>query len=321
MSEFDIITRYFSTQSTHRPDVLTGIGDDAAIVKPLAGYELAITTDTLVKGIHFPESTLPYDIGYKSLAVNLSDLAAMGAKPAFVTLALTLPKKDTDFIQSFCHGFFTLANRYDVQLIGGDLTHGPLSITIQAMGYTLPEQAILRSGAKPHDLIYVTGTLGDAGLALQHLQQGMTIQSAYQHEIIKRLLRPEPQIAIGLSLTSLATAAIDISDGLAADLNHILKASGVGARINVDKLPLSQGLTHTLTADKAIALALTAGDDYELCFTVPAQKQIELEKRLSNLTCNYKYTCIGEITANPGLTLHYNNGNHYHGPVLGYEHF
>jgi thiamine-monophosphate kinase len=319
MSEFDIITRYFTAQTKHRPDVLTGIGDDAAIVKPLAGHDLAITTDTLVSGVHFPESTLPYDIGFKSLAVNLSDLAAMGAKPAWVTMALTMPHQDNDFIQAFCNGFFNLANRYSVQLIGGDLTHGPLSITIQALGFTLPQQAVLRSQAKPGDLIYVTGTLGDAGLALKHIQQGLAINPEYHNEILQRLQRPEPRITTGECLPTLASAAIDISDGLAADLGHILKASNVGAMINVEQLPLSLALTNTLAAEQAIELALTAGDDYELCFTVSAQKRAELEKQLSALSC--RHTCIGEITAKPGLTLRYKNGSKYHGAVLGYQHF
>lgn len=318
MSEFDIINRYFNTQSTHRSDVLTGIGDDAAIVKPLAGHELVITTDTLVSGIHFPAATAPFDIGFKSLAVNLSDLAAMGAKPAWVTMALTLPEENTDFIQAFCNGFFTLAKRYAVELIGGDLTHGPLSITIQAMGFTLPHQAILRSGAKPHDLIYVTGTLGDAGLALKHIQHHLALKPEYQQQVLEKLNRPEPRIAIGECLSSLASAAIDISDGIAADLGHILEASGVGATVNVLQLPLSQALTNTLTAEKAIALALTAGDDYELCFTIPAQKREELEKKLASLSC--RFTCIGEITEKPGLQL-YNNGSKYHGPIHGYQHF
>lgn len=319
MSEFDIITRYFTAQTTQRADVLTGIGDDAAIVKPLAGHELAITTDTLVAGVHFPESTLPYDIGFKSLAVNLSDLAAMGAKPAWVTMALTLPHEDNDFIQAFCNGFFTLANRFAVQLIGGDLTHGPLSITIQALGFTLPQQAILRSQAKPGDLVYITGTLGDAGLALKHIQQDLVLKPEYQRDVLERFHRPEPRIAIGECLPSLASAAIDISDGFAADLGHILKASAVGASIHVEQLPLSEALTHTLTPEQAIALALTAGDDYELCFTVPAQKRAQLEKKLSALPC--RYTCIGEITEKQGLELRYNNGSKYHGPVLGYQHF
>lgn len=319
MHEFDIIKTFFLSQSIHRPDVSTGIGDDAAIVQPPQGIELAITTDTLVCGVHFPESTSPYDIGYKSLAVNLSDLAAMGAAPAWVTMTLTLPNKNTDWIKAFSQGFFHLANQHHVQLIGGDLTHGPLSITIQAIGFTPTQQAILRSKAKSGDFIYVTGTLGDAGLALKHIRQHITLDPAYQQAILQRLNRPEPRISIGRRLRSFASAAIDISDGLAADLSHILNASAVGARLNVNELPLSDGLSQTLTSDEAIALALTAGDDYELCFTLPPQHHAEFEKQLSPLPC--RITCIGKITEKPGLELHYHDGGAYHGPILGYQHF
>lgn len=319
MHEFDLISKYFSTQTMHRDDIRVGIGDDAAVVLPPHDQELAITTDTLVSGLHFPESTLPYDIGYKSLAVNLSDLAAMGAKPAWLSLALTLPKNDEEWIESFCNGFFTLANRYKAQLIGGDLTHGPLSITIQAMGFTPRGSAILRRGAKAGDLIYVTGTLGDAGLGLRLIQKQIQVDSIYQREVLEKLHRPEPRLATAEHLRGLASAAIDISDGFAADLGHILKASGVGAKINIEDLPLSESLSRSLSMDEALALALTAGDDYELCFTVPKQKQAELEKKLSSLPC--RYTLIGEITAHKDLDLRFNNGNKYHGPLLGYQHF
>jgi thiamine-monophosphate kinase len=319
MNEFDLIKHYLATQTQHRKDVAIGIGDDAAIVIPPSGFELAITSDTLINDIHFPSSALPFDIGYKSLAVNLSDLAAMGATPAWVTLALTLPHADEDWLQAFCEGFFTLANRYQVQLIGGDLTHGPLSITVQALGFTPPHQALLRSQAKPGDLIYVTGTIGDAGLALQHVQSRMQLDAAYQLEILERLNRPEPRIKTGENLRDVAHAAIDISDGLAADLGHILKQSQVGAVLYVDRLPLSNALIQSLPHEAAISLALTAGDDYELCFTIPPEKCRELDKRLANLAC--RYTCIGEITQQPDLKLQYQNGNKYHGSILGYQHF
>lgn len=319
MTEFDIIKNYFATQVEHRSDVIYGIGDDAAIVLVPPGHELVITTDTLINGVHFPESTLPYDIGYKSLAVNLSDLAAMGATPAWVTMALTLPFADENWIQEFCDGFFTLANRHQVQLIGGDLTHGPLSITIQALGFIPSGYALLRSQAKPGDLIYVTGTLGDAGLALKCLQNNIQLDASYLRLLLARLNHPEPRIATGKALLDFAHAAIDISDGLAADLGHILEASHVGARIFVDQLPLSNELQHSLSPEKAIALALTAGDDYELCFTVPAEKRIELEEILSTMPC--RFTCIGEIITPLGLDLRYTTGGKYNGSIHGYEHF
>lgn len=319
MTEFDIIKNYFAIQLESRPDVKIGIGDDAAIVIPPTGCELAITTDTLVSGIHFPNATSPYDIGHKSLAVNLSDLAAMGATPAWVTLALTLPKADTEWIQAFCQGFFTLANRHHVQLIGGDLTHGPLSITIQALGFSPHKTALLRSQAKGSDLIYVTGTIGDAGLALQFLQQRIQLTPTYQTTLLERFNRPEPRIMMGEQLRYFASSAIDISDGLAADLTHILEQSRVGARIQVDHLPLSEALIHTLPRDEAITLALTAGDDYELCFTIPAAKQVEFESKFALFPC--PVTCIGEITKHLGLELIHQNGSKYDGQILGYQHF
>jgi thiamine-monophosphate kinase len=319
MNEFDIIKQYFATQSSRRDDVVVGIGDDAAIVNIPQGHELIVTTDTLIRGVHFPVSTLPYDIGYKSLAVNLSDLAAMGATPAWVTMTLTLPDDNREWLQAFCEGFFTLANRHRVELIGGDLTHGPLSITVQAMGFTPPKKALLRSQAKPGDAIYVTGTIGDAGLALRYLQNKITLDQPYQRDVLERLNRPEPRIACGEHLRDIASAAIDISDGLAADLSHILEQSQVGAILYVDSLPLSAALTHSLSHQDAIALALTAGDDYELCFTVPAKSRAKLEEQLSRIPC--QFTCIGEIRKQSGLELNYQNGSKYHGPILGYQHF
>lgn len=319
MSEFNIIKTYFTTQTEHRADVRIGTGDDAAIVLPPPGHELAITTDTLIAGVHFPESTSAADIGFKSLAVNLSDLAAMGATPAWVTMALTLPNEDKTWLQAFSDGFYTLANRHNVQLIGGDLTRGALSITVQAIGFIPPHQAILRSQAKPGDLIYVTGTIGDAGLGLRFLQQHLSLKPEYQHAVLERLYRPEPRIATGEHLRTLASAAIDISDGLAADLGHILEQSQVGAILNIDQLPLSEALTHTLSPEAAIELALTGGDDYELCFTVPAQQQTKLHQQLSALAC--RFTCIGEITKKQVLDLNYKNGKKYHGNIFGYQHF
>lgn len=315
MNEFDLIKHYLATQKKQRHDVVIGIGDDAAIVSIPTGTQLAVTTDTLIAGVHFPLSTSPFDIGYKSLAVNLSDLAAMGAAPAWVTMALTLPQADEAWLQAFCDGFFTLANRCQTQLIGGDLTRGALSITVQAMGLLPAGKAMLRSGAKPDDLIYVTGTLGDAGGALLALQQSLPVDTA----LAARLNKPEPRLAQGQALLDIATACIDISDGLTADLSHILEASNTGAVIFVDHLPLSQILRQTAGDEKALALALTAGDDYELCFTVSPEKRTALEQRLSSLPCSF--TCIGHITAHTGLTLQYSNGNSYHGKTDGYQHF
>jgi thiamine-monophosphate kinase len=319
MHEFELIKHYFAEQTSHRPDVIRGIGDDAAVVQPPAGKSLAITTDTLVSGIHFLPDAHSIDVGYKSLAVNLSDLAAMGATPAWVTLALTLPDADEPWIQGFCDGFFTLANRYEVQLIGGDMTKGPLSITVQATGFLPDNKALLRSTAKAGDLIYVTGTLGDAGLALGVLQNKYQLPPEHKIEILNRLLRPEPRIATGRAILGLANAAIDISDGLAADLGHLIAASKVGANINLSQLPLSVPLANALPVDQAYELALTAGDDYELCFTVPPNHQPALEKALADLPC--RFTCIGTITSDTGLKLHDEHNQPYQGRLNGYKHF
>lgn len=312
MNEFDIIKKFFAPHAAPRKDVIAGIGDDCAIVNPDPNQQIAITTDTLVAGVHFFENADAYDIGFKSLAVNLSDLAAMGATPAWVTMALTLPTADENWLNHFAQGFFALANRYQVQLIGGDLTRGPLSITIQAMGLVPNNQFLRRSGAKVDDLIYVTHTLGDAALALHVLQNKLTLSPLHQKEILQRLNRPEPRITIGKSLRNISNAAIDISDGLAADLTHILTASQVGAVINVDHIPLSDTLHTSMPHAQAIALALNGGDDYELCFTVPNDQQASVPSEC---------TCIGKIVATPGLTLQFDDGTKYALPVDGYQHF
>ncbi len=315
MTEFEIIRHYFASEKYAPNDVDLGIGDDAALVRVPSDQQLVVTTDTLIAGLHFPLSTSAFDIGYKSLAVNLSDLAAMGARPAWFTLALSLPNDDKEWLEQFSQGLFNLARSYNLALIGGDLTRGSLAITIQALGLRPISHALLRSQAKVGDLIYVTGHLGDAGLALRQLAQ-----STLPVEIIlNKLNRPEPRIAHGQALLAIAHAAIDISDGLAADLRHILNASQVGAKINVDQLPLSPTLQNSVSHEDAITLALTAGDDYELCFTLPANAQSEFEKYISHLSpaC----TCIGEITAETGLYLHYQDGSAYHGQAKGYQHF
>ena len=316
MTEFDIIKHYFTRQTRQRADVALGIGDDATIVNVPVDKQLVITTDTLSAGIHFPSETPPNAIGHKALAVNLSDLAAMGAHPAWITLSLTLPSFDAAWLNAFCDGFFALANTHDVALIGGDLTHGPLSITVAALGLIPAQKALLRSAAKPNDLIYVTGTLGDAGLALLGLQQKITMDPTIQTKLLEKLNYPTPRVKVGEALQGIAHAAIDVSDGLASDLSHILDESNVGARINVDQLPLSDALKTVPDKNAAIKLALSAGDDYELCFTIPPQHREQLTKLVP---C--RITCIGEITAEKGLLLHYQQGNPYHGDIIGYQHF
>lgn len=314
MNEFEIIQRFFMRPTTN-PYVLLNIGDDCAITHLPAQTRLATTVDSFIAGIHCFDHTAPREIGHKALAKNLSDLAAMGATPQWLTLALTLPEVNDTWLTEFSQGFFHLADRYQVSLIGGNLARGPLNVTIQAMGFLPPQQALTRKGAKPGDLIYVTHTLGDAGLALQWLQNIISVEPQYHHYLWQRWHQPEPRILEGLALLDIAHAAIDISDGLVADLNHILQQSHVGARIYLNRLPLSAALQHTLPFYDAIEFALSGGDDYELCFTLPPHLQPTLVKRLLNVQC------IGEITASPGLAIIDKDGLFYQPKQQGYRHF
>lgn len=316
LDEFSIIEQFFNrgvNNPTHFP---LGIGDDAAIISTPAGFELATSIDTLVAGTHFPDGSDPADIGYKSLAVSLSDLAAMGAEPAAVLLALTLPQPETQWLTKFANSFFDLAQQYKVDLIGGNLTRGPLSISTVTYGWVPFNQALRRSGAKPGDHIYITGTLGDAGLALQQIQQNV---AKLVPELNQRFFRPEPRVKAGLALRGLATAAIDISDGLAADLAKLLHASGAGGSIHTSSLPVSQVMREQCPESQATLLALTAGEDYELCFTAPADAQAAIEKIFLNLDCSAH--CIGSVTATSGLKIYTADGKLLNVTTPGYRHF
>jgi thiamine-monophosphate kinase len=307
ISEFSLIDRFFKRQVVNK-SVTLGIGDDCALLSIPNGYELAVTADTMVGSVHFFTDCNPYDLGHKLLAVNLSDLASMGAKPLAVTLALTLPKVDENWLQAFADGFFALAERYGVDLIGGDTTSGPLTLTVQAMGLVPTGQALRRSTAKPGDIICMTGNLGEAGL-------GLKIKQAYPCKqpdaALNRFNRPEPQVAYGQALLGIANACIDISDGLAGDLGHILKQSNVGACIDWDTLPLSPEVLTYIEDTGDWAMPLTAGDDYELCLTVSPDK-------LNLLTM--PYIKIGIIEALSGLRLN-KSGNIQAFEIKGFEHF
>lgn len=317
LSEFDIINYFFKQQKKNRQDVILGIGDDAALLKTPAKQALAVSMDTLVAGIHFPKNTATFAIGYKALAVNLSDMAAMGAKPAWVTLGLTLPSVNKKWLKDFCAGLFNLINSHQLQLIGGDITRSKqLTITIQIHGFVPSKQALTRYKAKPGDLIYVTGTLGDAGLALQLLKQHKRKIPA---SLLQRLNCPVPRIQEGLALRNIATSAIDISDGLAGDLNHILQASHVGATVWVDKLPRSATLNKLCSPAAAIEYALSSGDDYELCFTIPSHKEKKLQKLFAAFSG--KITCIGVIEKQPGLRLTDTDGKNFSIKKFGFKHF
>ncbi len=315
MDEFDIIAKYFATRTLTRPDVIIGSGDDCAILEIPSQQQLAVSIDTLISGVHFPLDTPAFDIGYKSLAVNLSDLAAAGAEPAWVTMSLSLPEANSDWLDNFAKGFFKLANQFNMQLIGGDITRGPiLSITIQVHGFVPKHKALLRKGSQIGDLIYVTGTLGDAGLALQLLKAKLSVS----HDLLLRLNQPSPRVAAGLALRDIASSAIDISDGLIADLNHILERSQVGASIELQNIPFSMDLQNT-DYNTAIHLALSAGDDYELCFTVPVDREDKLNIAFKDIDCGYKK--IGVIDAQRGLRLINKDGSLFDFEKIGYKHF
>lgn len=314
MDEFGLIEYLKQRNRVVRDEVLQGIGDDCARVLVPEGFELAITTDTLIEGVHFPLGTSPHAVGFKALAVNVSDLAAMGAQPAWVTLALSIPSADRDWVQRFAEGFFTLAETLNIQLIGGDTTQGPLSITIQAHGFIPKGQAITRAGAQPGDYICVTGTLGEAGLEL--LKLGGTPQAQTP---VNRLNYPEPRVGAGMALRGIASAAIDISDGLIADLGHILDASGVGARLTLEDIPLSKTMREDQDPARMLELALTAGDDYELCFTIP-ESQIEAVNALQ-YQLNLPIKHIGNIQSQPGLRIYRQNGEPLEISSGGFSHF
>jgi thiamine-monophosphate kinase len=322
-TEFDIIRRYFARQESEklvsRNDVVLGIGDDAALLTPPSGKLLVVTSDTLVSGVHFPNNTSPESIGYKSLAVNLSDLAAMGAEPAWFTLSITLPESDESWLDQFAKGMFALAQEHNVQLVGGDTTRGPLTITIQAMGFVPEGLALTRSGAQVDDAIYVTGTLGDAGAGLKIKQDRVTASDSVYQVLVDRLERPSPRVAEGMALRGLANAVIDISDGLSADLDHILSASHVGADILVDSIPLSNAFRE-LDGPNTVKIAVSSGDDYELCFTVPGEKTGEAQEKLDTLGC--QCTKIGTITSHADKLRWLDHaGNELRWQPAGYEHF
>ncbi|MDO9371443.1 MAG: thiamine-phosphate kinase [Gammaproteobacteria bacterium] len=320
LTEFSIIERYFAQPAAMRdPDVVLGIGDDAALLHVPEGMELAVATDTLVEGVHFSPHTKPGDIGYKALAVNLSDMAAMGAEPRWATLALTLPQADESWLADFSAGFFALASEYRIQLIGGDTTRGPLSITVQILGLVPAGTALRRSGAHAGDLIYVTGTLGDAGLGLRVLQQPLELSAQHAAHVMQRLNRPQPRVTEGIALRGIASAAIDVSDGLGADLGHILQASGAGARINLSTLPLSAAVADYVNHSGDWCMPLCAGDDYELCFTVPAQKCSALLDAMKSSPTGC--THIGVIEAAPGLRCISASGELITPRAGGYQHF
>lgn len=321
-NEFNIIEHYFNRSEKYRDDVVIGIGDDGAVTRVQPDHELVTVTDTMVEGVHFDQTTPARAVGHKCVAVNLSDLAAMGAEPCWVSLALTVPEVDELWLNEFTAGLHEICHYYGCSLIGGDTTRGPLSVTVTAQGQLPAGSALTRGGAKAGDWLYVSGPLGDAGLALDITQQRYPKASPHLQKLVERLHYPTPRVALGQSLRGVASACIDVSDGLLADLQHILSASAVSAEIELDRLPLSLAMTETLSQEDAFVKALTAGDDYELCFTVEEPNR----GRLETLTAHLKNRpiCIGRIKQSGASNVVFKLfGEEYPLtlPQTGYNHF
>ncbi|WP_180087386.1 thiamine-phosphate kinase [Acinetobacter sp. YH12226] len=304
MAEFSIIDTYFNRKNANSVDL--GVGDDSALLTPPLQQQLVICADTLVAGRHFPIDTDPHAIGWKSVAVNLSDIAAMGATPHSILLALSLPQIDHDWLKAFSQGLYDCCDQFGVNLIGGDTTQSPhLTLSVTALGWVDIGQAITRSGAKPGDLICVSGTVGDAAFALQHLG----------HPLQKRLDYPTPRCQLGAALKGLAHSMIDVSDGLAQDLGHILKASQVGAKLQLENLPISPTL-HALNNEQKWQYVLAGGDDYELCFTISPQNYEKLLQKQLDVSISI----IGTIQQQHGLTFEKDGVDHSL-QFNGYQHF
>lgn len=318
LGEFSLIDTYFNRQTPLRDDVELAIGDDCALLCPRPGQRLVVTTDTLVDGVHFTAAAGPRAIGHKALAVNLSDIAAMGAQPAWLSLALTLPDVDEPWLAQFSAGLLELADRYGVTLIGGDTTRGPLSITITAQGLLDDARCLRRDAGQPGDWIYVTGTLGDAAAALQpELMNRSPV--AVQQQLLQRLYYPEPRVEAGCALRTIAAAGMDVSDGLAADLGHILKRSRCAAELWLESLPLSAALRAATDEQEGARLALNGGDDYELLFTIAGSRVAEMEQALA--TAGVTYQRIGRLlSGSPQLNLTW-QGQRVTWPVSGFVHF
>lgn len=317
MDEFTLIRQCFASAASDA-SVALGIGDDCALLTLPAGQQLAISMDTLVEGTHFLVGTAPEHIASRALATAISDLAAMGAKPLWFTLGLTLPDADAEWLRAFSESLLNHAKRWGCSLVGGDTTRGPLSITVQVHGAVEPRKALKRSGAKSGDVIYVTGHLGDGAAALALLQHKLTLRKPAQDYLKARFYRPRPQLEAGQLLAGIASSAIDISDGLYADLGHICHASGVGARVDVNRLPLSEYWRDSVSRDQALAWAISGGDDYQLCFTVPEAHiaTIEQWQREGKLQA----TAIGKITESTDILM-VNKGKAMDFDFTGFQHF
>ncbi len=319
--EFDLIAKYFTRPA---PDAVLGVGDDCALIAPTPGMQLAISTDMLIAGRHFGPSDGPGTIGHKAMAVNLSDLAAMGAAPRFALLSIALPEADEKFLKGFAGGFFGLAQKYGVSVIGGDTTRGGLlTLNVTVIGEVPPGQALRRDAARPGDDIWVSGTLGDAAAALAHHQGRLRLETAQAVQCFPRLFVPAPRVELGLALRGLAHAAIDVSDGFVADLGHILERSSqvdseLGAEVWFEQLPLSEALSPLVNDPAAQDCILAGGDDYELVFTAPADKREAIAGLADRL--DLRLTRVGRILPEPGLRL-LNRGEPMPLARAGFDHF
>lgn len=321
MGEFELIRSFFQRPVRRSP---LGVGDDCALLAPAPGMQLAVSTDMLVEGRHFLADVNPLLLGHKALAVNLSDLAASGAKPLAFTLALSMPRADANWCQAFAEGLFALADQHECELIGGDTTQGPLNICITVFGEVPAGQALLRRGAQPGDDIWVSGSLGDARLALDALLRQHALPPAVLSQARQRLEQPTPRVALGMALRGIASSCLDISDGLLGDLGHILEASGVGARIDANiTRNLLQARRHPMMAALAIsridACTLAGGDDYELCFTAPSSAQAAVRDAAAQ--AGVPVTCIGRIEAERGVRVMAPGGQQLPLRFSSFDHF
>jgi thiamine-monophosphate kinase len=314
--EFDLIAKHF-TRAT--PGAVLGVGDDCALLAPSPGMQLAVSTDMLLEGRHFAPQDSPAGIGHKSLAVNLSDLAAMGATPRWATLAIALPAADDAWLTAFARGFFRIADQHGIELVGGDTTRGPLTLSITVIGEVPPGQALRRDGAQAGDDVWVSGTLGSAALALAYRQGRLFMEQVDAARVLPALYLPTPRVELGIALRGVATSAIDISDGLLGDLGHVLERSKVGATLEfaaLPTLPVAQAYLHEPVARDCV---LAGGDDYELCFTAPVSRRDAVAAAAQS--ANVPVTRIGRITLEPGLSVVDAEGQPLRFDRTGYDHF
>jgi thiamine-monophosphate kinase len=315
--ESQLIVRYFSGLGAARSDVVLGIGDDAALVRVPENSELVLTTDVLVEGVHFLPGAPARSLGHRALAVNLSDIAAMGATPAWALLALNLPRADEAWLQQFASGFGALARRFEVALVGGNLSRGPLSIAVQLAGVVPRASALRRDGAQPGDALFVSGSPGDAAAGLAHLRGQLPGPAPAAAYLQRRFEYPEPRLQLGLGLRGLASACIDVSDGLYADAQQLLRASGCAARIDIERLPVSWALRAAL-GDPAWRQVLGGAEDYELCFSAPVTQGAAIEALAART--GTAVSRIGTLMAGAGIELKSNNAVMQFSP-LGFDHF